>query len=283
MMWIFNSVFGKIFDFIFFFFRNMNPWIGMILISVLTALLMLFVFRFTSNQEGIKRVKNKIKAHLLELRLFKDSLSLSFKAQGNIFRYNLRYISYSTKPMLVMIIPLILILIQLNLWFGYEALTPGQETILKVKLEEGHNPLDIDIALEPSSGFDIHTPPLRIEEGREINWRLQAREKGVHDLTFIVNGQRFTKKVAIAQRPLSKISPLKVKRNFINELINPGESPFPGDSPIKAIEVKYQAKDMNLFVWNIPWLWGIPPWLIVYFALSIILGFVLKGIFKVEI
>ncbi len=133
-MWIFNSAFGKIFNLIFFPFRSMNPWVGMILISFLTALLMLFVFRFTSNQEGIKRVKNKIKAHLLELRLFKDSMSLSFKAQGNILRCNLRYISYSTKPMLVMIIPLILILIQLNFWFGYEALTPGQETILKVKL-----------------------------------------------------------------------------------------------------------------------------------------------------
>lgn len=255
----------------------------MILISFLTALLMLFIFRFTSNQEGIRRVKNKIKAHLLELRLFKDSLSLSFKAQGNIFRYNLRYISYSAKPLLVMIIPLILILIQLNLWFGYEALTPGQETIIKVKLEEGQNLLDINLALEPSTGFDIQTPPLRIEEEEEINWRLQAREKGVHDLTLIVNGQRLIKKVAIAQRPLSKISPLKVRRNFINELVNPGEFPLPQDLPIKTIEVKYPAKSMNLFGWTIPWLLGIPPWLIVYFVLSIILGFVFKGFFKVEI
>jgi len=247
MMWVFNSAFGKIFNLIFFPFRSMSPWVGMILISFLTALLMLFVFRFTSNQEGIRRVKNKIKAHLLELRLFKDSLSLSFKAQGNIL------------------------------------LTPGQETILKVELEEGQNPLDIDLALEPSTGFDIQTPPLRMEEEREINWRLKAREKGVHDLTLMVNGQKLTKKVAIAQRPLSKISPLKVRRSFINELINPGESPFPEDLPIETIEVKYRAKDINLFGWNIPWLLGIPPWLIAYFALSIILGFVLKGIFKVEI
>ncbi|NIO49283.1 MAG: hypothetical protein GTN73_07610 [Candidatus Aminicenantes bacterium] len=282
-MWIFNSAFGKIFKLIFFPFRGMNPWVGMILISFLTALLMLFVFRFSSNQEGIRRVKNKIKAHLLELRLFKDSLSLSFKAQRNIFRYNLKYISYSAKPLLVMIIPLILILIQLNLWFGYEPLVPGQETILKVELEEGRSPLDIDLALEPSAGFDIQTLPLRIEEESEIDWRLRAREKGVHDLTFIVNGQRLTKKVAVAQKPLSKISPMKVRRSFINELINPGESPLPRDLPIKTIRVKYPAKDMNLFGWNIPWLLGIPPWLIVYFVLSIILGFVFKGIFKVEI
>jgi uncharacterized membrane protein (DUF106 family) len=275
-MWIFNSVIGKIFDLIFFLFRGMNPWMGMIIISFLTALLMLFVFRFTSNQEGIRLVKNKIKAHLLELRLFKDSLSLSFKAQGNILRYNLKYISYSTKPLLVMIIPLILILIQLNIWFGYEALTPGQETILKVKLEEGHSPLDISLSLEPSSGFDIQTLPLRIEEEMEISWRLQAGEKGVHDLALIINGQRLIKKLAVA-------SPLKVRRNFINELMNPGESPFSRELPIKTIEVKYPAKDISLFGWSIPWLLGIPPWLVVYFVLSIILGFILKGIFKVEI
>jgi len=283
MMWIFNSVFGKIFELIFFPFLSMSPWIGMILISFLTSLLMLFVFRFTSNQKGIRQVKNKIKAHLLELRLFKDSLSLSLKAQGNILRYNLKYIGYSAKPLLVMIIPLILILVQLNLWFGYDALTPGQKTILKVKLEEGNSPLNINLAIEPSSGFDIETPPLRIEEEREINWRLNAREKGVHDLILIATNQRLTKKVSIAQKPLSKISPLKVRRNFIDELLNPGESPFSGDLPIKTIELKYPAKNMNLFGWNIPWLWSIPPWLVIYFALSIIFGFAFKGIFKVEI
>ncbi len=152
-----------------------------------------------------------------------------------------------------------------------------------VKLEEGQNPLDINLALEPSSGFEIQAPPLRIEEEMEINWRLQAREKGIHNLTMIVNGQIITKKVAIAQKPLSKISPLKVRRNFINELINPGESPFSRDLPVKTIEVKYPVKKMNLFGWNIPWILGIPPWLIVYFALSIILGFTFKGLFKVEI
>lgn len=276
MMWIFNSVFGKIFELIFLPFLSMSPWIGMILISFLTALLMLLIFRFTSNQEGIRHVKNKIKAHLLELRLFKDSLSLSFRAQGNILRYNLKYIGYSTKPLLVMIIPLILILVQLNLWFGYQTLTPGQKTILKVKLEESHSPLNINLSIEPSSAFYIETPPLRIEEEMEINWRLNAREKGVHDLILTVTNQRLTKKVSIAQKPLSKISPLKVRRNFIDELLNPGESPFSGDLPIKTIELKYPAKNMNLFGWHI-------HWLIVYFALSIIFGFAFKGVFKVEI
>jgi len=178
--------------------------------------------------------------------------------------------------MLIMIIPFILIVTQLNVWFGYQALEPGETTILKVELEESVNLLNIDLTIEPSTGFEIETPPLRIKEEGEINWRLRAKEKGLHDLTIAANNQRFTKKVAVAEKPLSKISPLKVRRNFINELLNPGELPLSGDLPIKAVGVIYPAKNMNLFGWHI-------HWLIVYIVLSAILSFAFRGIFKVEI
>jgi len=276
MIWILNSVFGKLFELIFFPFQRMSPWVAMALISFLTSLLMLFIFRFTSNQQGIRRVKNKIKAHLLELRLFKDSLGLSLQAQGNILRYNLTYISYSLKPLLVMFIPVMLILIQLNLWFGYQALSPGQEAIIKVKLTNDQNPMVIDLAFELSSSFDIETPALRMEKEREIDWRIQVKEKGIHELRLAVDSQGIVKKVIVGKKSLKKISPLKVRRSLIDELFNPGEAPLPGKLPVKSIGVTYPSKKMNLFGWHI-------HWLIAYFALSIIFAFALKGIFKVEI
>jgi len=276
MMWVFNSIFGKIFDIIFLPFRSMSPWVAMIIVSFVTVLLMLFIFRFTSNQKGIKKVKNKIKAHLLELRLYKDSLSISLKAQGNILRCNLKYISYSAKPMLVMIIPIILILIQLNFWFGYESLAPGQKAIFKVKLKDNYNPLEIDLNVESSSGLTIETLPLRMDEENEINWRISAKEKGIHNINVILKGERVTKTVAVAQKSLSKISPIKIRRNFIDELLYPVEAPIKSDMPIKSLEITYPTKGMNLFGWHI-------HWLIVYFALSIIFGFAFKGILKIEI
>jgi uncharacterized membrane protein (DUF106 family) len=275
-MWVFNSIFGKLFEIVFFPFKSMTPWIGMIFISFLTALLMLCVFRFTSYQQGIKQVKNKIKAHLLEIRLFKDSLNVSFRAQGNILRYNLKYIGYSVKPLMVMIIPLILILIQLNLWFGHQSLTPGQEVILKVEVDEDLSLLDTEFLIESSSGLVIETPPLRIEEKREVNWKLFAKETGIHELSMTVNGHRIVKKVAVAQKSLSKISPIKIRRNLIDEIFHPGEAPIPANHPIKSLEIKYPLNYMSLFGWKI-------HWLIVYFAVSIIFGFALKGVFKVEI
>jgi uncharacterized membrane protein (DUF106 family) len=275
-MWIFNSLFGKIFDVFFYPFRSMSPWIGMVLVSFLTGLLMLFVFKWTSNQTGIRRVKNKIKAHLLELRLYKDSLALQLKAQGNILRCNLRYIGYSAKPMVVMILPLVLIIIQLNFWFGYQSLTPNQSALLKVQLKENQNPMDIPLEIKPSQEFIIETPPLRIEEFKEINWRFSAKEQGIYQLSLIINGKTVTKKVSVAQKPLSKISPMKTEQSFIRQVLYPTEPPIKAGLPVKSIEIQYPTQNMNLFGWHI-------HWLIVYFVLSIIFGFAFKGVFKVEI
>ena len=275
-MWTFNKFFGKIFDLLFIPFRSMNPWVGMVIVSFLTGLLMLVIFRYTSNQAGIKKVKNKIKAHLLELRLYKDSLGLSMKAQGNILLANLKYITHSFKPLLVMIVPVILILIQMNFWFGYESLKPGEQTLLKIKLEEGYNPLQTDLALEPDPEIVIETPPLRIEEYSEINWRISSQKSGIHHVDVVVAGRKISKTIATDTKPLSKLSPIKHRKKFVDELFYPVEAPIAKDFPVKSIEVLYPAKRLNFLGFDI-------HWLIAYFALSIIFGFAFKGIFKVEI
>lgn len=275
-MWIFNSIFGKLFDILFLPFRSMSPWIGMILVSFLTGLLMLFVFKWTSNQQGIQKVKNKIKAHLLELRLFKDSLGQSLRSQGNILKCNLRYISFSLKPMLVMIVPLILILVQLNFWFGYESLRPKESAILKITLADDQNPLETQISIQPSSGLVMETPPLRIEESHEINWRFAATQEGIQRFDVTIDGATVTKRVSVAQKPLSKISPLKPGKKFLDQVLYPTEAPVDSRIPIQKIEIQYPDKSMNLFGWNI-------HWIVAYFVLSIVFGFAFKGIFKVQI
>ena len=275
-MWVFNVLVGKIFVALFLPLLSLGPWAGMIVVSLLTAVLMLFVFRLTSNQAGIKKVKNRIKAHLLEIRLFNDNLGVSLKAQGNILLANLRYIGYNLRPMLVMIIPLILILIQLNLWFGSSSLQPGQATMLKMKLEKSRNPLEMQVSVHPTPNLLLETPPVRIEDEHEISWRLRAIEKGTASLAITAGSQTFTKEVSVGQKPLSRISALKPGRRVLDMVLNPGERPLPSGTGIRSVEVIYPSKNMDVFGRGV-------HWLIVYFVLSIIFGFALKGFFKVEI
>ena len=90
------------------------------------------------------------------------------------------------------------------------------------------------------------------------------------------HGQEYTKSISVGQKKLSMISPLGTRKNFFRELFNPAESPLPKSSPIEFIEITYPSKKMNLFGLRI-------HWIIAYLALTFIIGFSLKGFFKIEI
>ena len=274
-MWALHSVLIGIFDILFLPFRGLNPWFGMIFISLLTAFLMLWIYRTTSNQEGIRKTKNTIKAHLLELRLFKDNMRISLRAQGRIFRANMRYIGHNTKPLLVMIIPLVLILSQLNLRFGFNPLRPGEDALVKIRTDQSMDPVDLSVTISASNGLSIETPAVRIADEREIAWRIRAVEAGQASLTFETGGRSITKSLNIAGKSLSVVSPVR-HRNSLNEILFSGEKTLPKDLPLRSIEILYQPGKLNLFGLNI-------HWIIAYLILSIVFGFAFKGVFKVEI
>ena len=59
-------------------------WLSATAIAAVTGVLMLAVFKYTSNQGAIKRVRNDIDAHLLALKLFKDSASVALERRGAV-------------------------------------------------------------------------------------------------------------------------------------------------------------------------------------------------------
>ena len=274
----FNAAIGSVFGLAVLPFRAMNPWLAMIVVSVLTGLLMLAVFRWTSNQEGIRRAKEAIKAHLLELRLYKDNMAQQMRSQGRILRANGRYILHAFRPMLVMIVPVMLLLIQINLWFGSRPLASGETAILKVKLAAGRFALASDVSIEAPPGVAVETPPLRIEEEREIDWRLRAAAPapGAYDLTLKLGPDSFTKSLQIGGSRLAPISNVRPGASILDQIFNPGEKPLPRALPVESVEVDHPERRLPLLGLRL-------HWLVAYFALSIVFGFALKGVFKVEI
>jgi hypothetical protein len=271
-----NSLVTGLFDVLFLPFRSLNPWWSMIFISLLTGLLMLLIFRLTSNQAGIRAIKDRIKAHLLEMRLFKDNLRVTLGSQRRILAANLKYLSYSAKPMLVMIIPLVLILVQLNVWFGYEPLAVGEPVILKVRLAGGASPMKTELRLEASPSIRIETPPLRLESEAETDWRILPQAEGAARLTVFTSTGAYEKSVLVGGPALARLTPVRVGPGFFEELLHPGEPALPAGGPVRSIEVAYPERRLPLLGLRL-------HWLVAYFALSIVLGYALKRPFRVEI
>ena len=271
-----NIVFGRLVDLILLPFRGLPPWFGMAAVSLFTALLMLGVYKLTSNQTAIRRAKDRIKAHLLELRLYKDDLRVTLAAQGGMLKANLAYMAANLKPLAVMIVPLVLILTQLSLWFDRAPLLPGEETLVKAGLETDADPVDLGLELETPPGLEITAPPVRIPDEHEVVWRIKALAPVTGRLVLRGDGPAVEKSVTVGGRPLTKVSALASRGSFWKRLLHPGESPLPKGAPVLSVEVLYPAKTLAAFGLRV-------HWLVAYLVLSVAFGFALKGPFKVEI
>lgn len=271
----FNSVVSGFFNLIISPFKSIDPIWSLALFSLLIGVLMLVIFRYTSNQQKIRETKSKIRAYIFELSLFKDDLGTVLSAQKNILIYNLRYIKYALKPMLFMIIPVVIILIQLESWYGHRPLRPDETAIVSLKLRYGVEPIP-DITLTAGEGINIETPPLRIPDNREVDWRIRAEAPGAHELKFRMPGQDITRKVIVSNNGLAQISPLVSASDTKDILLNPALKPLPGGSIVERLSIDYPANKIEIYKWHV-------HWLVVVFVLSIAFGFALKGLFKVEI
>ncbi len=120
-----NYILNSLFDVFFYPFGSIDSIYGLCAISLLTAIIALPIFKYTSNQEGIKRVKARIMGHLLELRLFKDDIRIILSAQKDILKHNMIYLRYTLKPLIFMMIPIVVIFIHTAVRYEYRPLHPG--------------------------------------------------------------------------------------------------------------------------------------------------------------
>jgi hypothetical protein len=130
-----NALLRPVFDALLSPFAALPAWVGLAVVSLVVSVAMLLVYKRLSNQTKLEQVKRQIYAGIFEIRLFNDDFRAILRAQGEILRHNLRYLGYSLVPMAWMLVPLLLVVAQLQFHYGYEGLKPGHPTLLKVKLK----------------------------------------------------------------------------------------------------------------------------------------------------
>ena len=259
----------------------MSPWASLsplwtlALFSLVTGLLMLLVFRYTSDQERIRVTKNGIKAHLLELWLFQNHPGIMLSAQARLLRLNGRYLRLGLKPMIIMSVPLAFLVISLDGWFGYRPLRPGEDVILSVEVRDGATGLLGSVLLHGRNGVAVETPPLRIAQAKEVDWRIRAGAPGIHTVSLESRDRRLEKQVVVGQG-LARVSPSRLRPDFWQALLYPGEPPIPEYAQIERIDVGYPARLIRIFRWEV-------HWLVVFFAFSMGFALLFKRLLRVEL
>lgn len=259
-------------------FRSLPPIVGLTVVSLAAAVGMLLVFRATSNQPAITAVKRRIHAGIFEIRLFNDDLRAMFSAQFEILRHNLTYLRLSLAPLVWMLVPLLLLIAQLQFYYGYDGFAPGQSAVVKVRLKEGASPASGTtpaIALEAPSGLRVETPLVWIPSEREAAWRIGMDQPGDYELKIALDGRSVTKQIRVSDR-IGWRTPERLEAGFLNQVLYPAEAPIENDVPIEAIMVAYPEREISLL--------GVGThWMIAFFVLSLVFAFALKSRFGVVI
>ena len=275
MRWL-NAALGGLVSAVLYPFRGLPPIVGLTFVALLTSIAILLVFRATSDQKALRRVKNRITAGILEILLFRDDLRTILRAQRDILRHSLTYMRLSLVPMLWVIVPIVLLMIQLQFHYGYRPLEPGEAAIVRAELAgEGASIQVAELTLSASAGLEIATPLLLLPAEGEADWRIDAITDGSHELLVGADGLQLAKRVVVGRHG-GAISPRRPSAGLLDQLLYPVEPPVPGTASVTAIDVAYPTATVSLLGWD-------THWMIVFFILTIVFAFALQKPLRVTI
>ena len=269
-MHIFNTILGYIFSAIMFPFRDW-PTVGLILISAVVSVGILLIFKKVSNQDRIDAVKRRIQAALFEIRLFNDDLGAILRSQLDILRHNGSYLRLQLFPLLFILPPILLIMSQLQPFYGYRGLDTGEPVLLKVEMQRptadvefllGDKPA---IELEVPAGLELRSPAVWVPSKGQMIWQIVANEPGNYELGVELAGESFPKSIRVSERTVRR-SPARVT-TVGDQFLYPVEPPLSKDGPIRSISVAYPEDPEVLLM---------PRWMWIFFVLTIVFAFALR-------
>ena len=273
IMWTINSILTALFDVVYALLGPIHPAVPLVVISVVFGVVALVVIKYCSNQSAVGRVKDKIKANMLAIKLYKDELGVMFRSFAVVIGSALKLQLLMIPPLLVMIIPMVLVCAQMAAHQEWRPLQVGERGVLLVTLDEDLPDSALDIKPQVPEGVTLDTR-CRCAEANEVAWNVQASKPGRYTLGFPVGDRTITKELVVG-RPLERVSSKRHRGGWLDSFLYACEKPLAADSGVRTITITMPPLDSRLY--------GSFWWIIWFLVLSIAVALILKPIFKVKI
>ena len=272
-MQTFNRISNALFDVVMAPFGHDHPAFDLFVWPVLMGLLAMAVYKAVSNQKALARVKSQISMRLLEIRLFSHDILQVLRSTGMILLKNFVYLGNHMLPMVIMLGPFVIILAQLVANYAYDPSPAGSVELLHVRLDPDAGVPARAAALALPEGVALDAPPVATAD-YQVFWRLRAEEPGDHVLRVSIGDAVYEKGWAVGGA--ARKVPLRRLRG-LEAILYPGEPALPADGPVLAIELGVHpralgplpAGELGIVLWT--------------FALSLVAGFAVKGVFGVTL
>jgi hypothetical protein len=264
---ILGTIFGVAFDGLVAVFGWMGPGGSLVVLSTLLGVVMLLAFKWIGEPGALEAAMAKMQAYMMEMRLFDREPALVFGAMGRLFWWNFKLFAALLRPVLVATLPMILLFIQMDHYYGMRPLEVGESAVVTAKFDDGaafYGP--IQLTSEP--GVSVETLGVRSPERGIISWRVRAQENGVSLLTLMVGEEEVTKTVTVGDE-LQRVSKRRATQTA-DVMLYPIEPRIPTAS-VAWVDVRYPTISVSIL--------GIPMhWLVWLFIISLVGALVVRWI-----
>ena len=227
---------------------------AVILLSFLISLIITLVYKYTTDQNLMKQLKEEMKEFQKEIKELKKDPQKAMEVQKKSMQANMKYMTHSMRSTLFTFIPIIIIFGWMNSHLAYDPIMPGQDFAVSAVFESGTNG---KITLNVPEGLSIESDAEKKIEDSEVKWILKGNQ-GEYLLVFDFNSERHEKDVLITEKQAYKAPVSRIK-----------------NSALKSIQVENNPKKLlNIFGWKVGWLGT-------YIIFSIAFSMLLRKIIKV--
>lgn len=275
-MEFFNSIATKLFSLALQPLAGLSPVWGLSFISIVAGVILVVIYGRISNQAALRTVKKRITAGVYESVLFRHDLRTSLKAQCGMLLGGVRYFALAVPPLIVLLIPSLAILAQLNLRYGARPLQTGEHAIVSVALSTEEALFETELT-STSQALQL-TPPLRDLESQSVSWRVDA--KGTEsvkptDLLLSVNGTPAAQALYTGSQPHTL--PTAQYSSPWWQFLYPGATVQEELRPyVNAITISYPEQELTIAGATV-------HWLLFFVIVSIASGLIASKVIGIEV
>jgi uncharacterized membrane protein (DUF106 family) len=234
---------------------KLPPLLAIFIISAFISALITFIYKFTTDQELMKSLKEKMKEHQKQMKEERNNPQKVMEIQKKSMEHNMKYMMQSMKSTLFTILPIIIIFGWLNMHMAYYPLMPGEEFSVSAIFRNGVNG---NVGLEVPSEIELLNDARQNISDNMATWNLKGPE-GEYIIDIKYGDETFLKEIKITDE--REYEPVEKKVN---------------DDKLKSITVgNEKIVYINLFGWRIGWLGS-------YIIFSLVLSTLLRKFLKIH-
>jgi hypothetical protein len=232
---------------------DLPPIASLLVLSLLSAAVLVLVIAGTSDQTRVRQTKRRIQAALFEVRLFNDDPFIVLRSVGDALSHNLTYLRLSLVPVAILAVPFGLGMTHLHPFYGYAGLDLGSAALLKVERRGSDGPRgEEQIWLDVPDAVRVEAGPVQLVGGQEVLWRLVPVTRGDFIVTIRV-GEDVASKTLHVSNAVGRRSPARLRPGVVGQWLYPSEPPLDADGPFAAVTVTYPEAAIDVLGLAVHW------------------------------